>query len=687
MVKNKGILTLGVSLLTAMLLTTTAEANVQAIVEGGRIAGSDRYETSINISKAGWPVSSTSGVAVIATGNDFPDALSAAPLAKKYDAPILLSDYGNPDPELSSELMRLNIKKVYIIGGPGVISSALEDKINKMGIESTRLYGNDRYETSVAIAREIGPVNNVIVTTGSDFPDALSIASWAAKNEIPILLSDRESLPKCAEDYIKNNNITSSTVVGGPGVVGESVVSKLPGARRIYGQDRFGTNAAVLNTLGSDFDLNKVYLATGNDFPDALSGSALAAKTGSPIILTDAGPLPSTRDYIDTNIGKIKEIFILGGEGVVNDSAAAGVAPPIVTGISISLSSPSVAMNKEVKAQAIINTIPANAQKPSAVYRVGDTGIAKVSQDGTITGLGVGNTRITASVGSKSASTNLLVKMDKLIVVDPGHGGSSTGAIPTGEDGVTKLMDYRESILNMQVAQKVKRNLESVGAKVVLTRQKDADVSLEDRAQMANDLNADWFISIHHNSATNRDATGTSAYYSSYKPNANGGTIYVYASGTGPVYDMDGKAIGNVASGSRYEYVNEFAGDDGEPYVSFKFNGSIAKVKTSADYISIKDRRISTVVDHSAKMAQGISEAISSLGLVNRGTIMNDFAVNRLSSMASVLVEIGFISNTDEFNRLKQDSFQESIAQKITEALINFYESSEVQEIRVPATF
>jgi len=608
MVRKKGISLLLIIFFTAsFLINYTAYA--QDSVSGERIAGMDRYQTCINISKAGWPVSSPSGVAVIATGKDFPDALSAAPLAKKYNAPILLVGSDTLDPALSSELTRLIVKKVYIVGGTGVVSQEIENKLGDMGIETVRLFGQDRYETSAAVANEIGTSSKIVVATGEDFPDALSIAPWAASNGAPILLTQPDNLPPVIEEYIKKNSISNSYVIGGTGVVSENVMSMLPNPQRISGQDRFATNAAVLYKFNNEFDLSKIYIATGHDFPDALSGSALAALTKSPIILSNDGPLPTTKSYVDSNISRVNEVYILGGEGVVSNSAVEGIIPPVVSKVEISLPEPSVAMNSQIKVTANITMIPSNAPKPAATFTVSDPEIATVSPDGTITGLKVGNTRITASVGDKSSSINLLVKMDRLIVIDPGHGGTSIGAVPRGEDG-SQLLDYREAVLNMQIAQIMKQKLEDLGARVVLTRNSDVNISLEDRAKIANDLNADWFISIHHNSATNRSATGTSVYYSSYKP-------------------------------------------------------------------GIKDGRITAVVQDSKEIATRIINAIMSLGLNKHGigVYENDFAVNRLTNMPSVLVEVGFISNITEFRKISQYSFQVQVAEKITQALKEFYES------------
>ena len=99
---------------------------------------------------------------------------------------------------------------------------------------------------------------------------------------------------------------------------------------------------------------------------------------------------------------------------------------------------------------------------------------------------------------------------DKVIVVDAGHGGSSTGAPGGG---------YLEKNITLQISLKLRDALEACGAKVVMTRDKDVDVNLYDRPNLANDINADLFVSIHNDSFTS-DSRGTSTYYHMSDPSS-----------------------------------------------------------------------------------------------------------------------------------------------------------------------
>lgn len=305
----------------------TSKAYASDITE--RLAGDDRYNTAVEISKYGWQ--QTSQNAVLATGQNFPDALCAAPLAKQLNAPILLTGKSKLDLKTEGELARLGVSNVFIIGGQGVISKEIEDKLKAKGMKVTRLFGNDRYETSLAVANYSGANfgKEIVVVTGDNFPDALSIAAVAAKRGMPIILSSKSSLPSKVSEYIKIKGITKSYVVGGTGAISDKVKNSLPDAERICGDDKYATNLAVLSKFAGDLDFNTTFLATGRDYPDALSGSAIASKTSSPIILVDDDSKDKVKTLMQNKFILIKKVKVLGGEGVVSASILDYVVPKV----------------------------------------------------------------------------------------------------------------------------------------------------------------------------------------------------------------------------------------------------------------------------------------------------------------------------------------------------------------------
>lgn len=305
-----------IAILAAIVLMPVLHAD--ASVTKNRIYGADRYLTAVEISKAGWEKSEN---AVIATGEDFPDALCAAPLAKELNAPILLTGKSSIDSSITAELKRLGVEKVYIVGGTGVISQDVENKIKGLGISTERIYGEDRYGTSVEIAKRISPGEEIFIATGSNFADALSAAPIAAKKGIPVVLTEKNKLPDAVAQLINDKNIKKSYILGGTGIIDENVEGELPGVRRLWGADRYETNISILNTFFGDLDFTKTYVATGNDFPDALAGSALAPNSSSPIILTDEKASEVTRNFTSVWSSMIKELIVLGGNGAVSDLA------------------------------------------------------------------------------------------------------------------------------------------------------------------------------------------------------------------------------------------------------------------------------------------------------------------------------------------------------------------------------
>ncbi|WP_163216000.1 cell wall-binding repeat-containing protein [Clostridium thermarum] len=283
-----------------------------------RIAGDNRYSTSLKLSQTGW--TGTSDTVILATGANFPDALSAAPLAKKYNAPILLTDGKKLSADIENELKRLSVKNIFVIGGTGVISSDIVIYLREKGYTVIRLGGQNRYETSIEIAKHLGNFDKIVVATGSSFPDALSIAPYAASEGMPILLTTTEKLPDSVAKFIDSRNISKTYVIGGTGVVSDAVKNSLPNAERISGSDRYETNHAVLQRFDGDFSCSLLYVATGDNFPDALSGSALAALTKSPIVLTNSSKMQMAKSFVSSKFDKISKVNFIGGDGVISSA-------------------------------------------------------------------------------------------------------------------------------------------------------------------------------------------------------------------------------------------------------------------------------------------------------------------------------------------------------------------------------
>jgi len=286
-----------------------------------RIAGATRYDTAIQISQATW---SSADSVVLTRGDDFPDALAGAVLAKstKVNGPLLLTDSKKLLPEVLAEIQRLHAQQVYILGGTGAISAEVQNSLAQNNLTVHRIQGQDRYETAANIASEaVAGSSQAFLASGNSFADALSVSSYAAAHGTPLLLTDLNTLPPVTLQALQKLGVHSITLIGGEGVISPSVKRQLEGlgfsVDRLAGADRYSTNIAVLNKL--NYTTTTVYVATGQDFPDALSGAILAANGNNPIMLVPSADINSdTLTYLNTRRSAGSLFTLFGGSGVIN---------------------------------------------------------------------------------------------------------------------------------------------------------------------------------------------------------------------------------------------------------------------------------------------------------------------------------------------------------------------------------
>lgn len=296
-----GLVTLGIAF--GALYTTELEARADSIV---RIEGENRFETSAKISQESYDQAET---VFITDAFGFADALAGVPLAYQKQAPILLAQGKKLRQETINEIKRLGASEAIILGGENAVSESIEKELKNLGLKTRRLAGDNRFETSEIIAKELRtlvPSDAAVLVNGFEFADAMSVAPFAARDGMPIFLTRSNSLSTHGI-----NEYSKKYMVGGPNVLNESLIFDIRGsANLIYGKDRYETNLQVINTFGAIDE--RVYIATGLDFVDALTGSVLAANNNSPILLVkDTFP-----EYLNNhrNLDGIKDYILLGGE-------------------------------------------------------------------------------------------------------------------------------------------------------------------------------------------------------------------------------------------------------------------------------------------------------------------------------------------------------------------------------------
>lgn len=288
-----------------------------------RLSGADRYETAVAISREGWK---TSEYVVLAAGEEdeeFADALSGSPISFALNAPLLLTNKNQLSTNIKDEIIRLNAVKAVLLGGTGVISDNIEKQLISMGMSVERLWGPDRYGTAVKIAEKIKttrPFSKVFLATGEEFQYAMMIAPYAARNGIPILFSEKDTLNPDTLDAIKRLGIYEVDIIGNTNTLYQSIEDNLKAlgikVSRISGATVSDININIINTYKMDAD----YIAVARDdlFADSLSGVSYAAIRNMHIILTGQDSAnPIITDFLNKSI--LKCAYIFGGSGGVSD--------------------------------------------------------------------------------------------------------------------------------------------------------------------------------------------------------------------------------------------------------------------------------------------------------------------------------------------------------------------------------
>lgn len=233
------------------------------------------------------------------------------------------------------------------------------------------------------------------------------------------------------------------------------------------------------------------------------------------------------------------------------------------------------------------------------------------------------------AVSSPAAAPSTL----PVIVLDPGHGGVETGAIgPTG---------VQEKALTLDLARRLKVLLERQGVTVVLTRDEDRILPLDDRTAIANHNRAILFISIHLNASKRKSAVGAETYF--------------------------------LATAATDAEARTLAGLENKAYESPEAAEAAATTATPTDHgleLILWDLAQNSFLAESSKLAEAIqSELNTAMGVRDRGVRQAPFRVLMGATMPAILVEAGFISNPEEEARFKDDAYKDKVAEAIARAV------------------
>jgi len=304
-----------------------------------RLQGKNRYETAVEVSRR-----YTAGVKAVfvATGQDFPDALSAAAAAARLGGPLLLTPPTALPQVVREELHRLAPERIFIAGGVGAVSAAVENDLRRITSDVSRLGGASRYDTGASIVEStFTAASHVFVATGRTFPDALAATGAAGAAAEPVILVDGSlsSLTPTTSRLISRLGAESVTIVGGPGAVSAGIERQLSSSydtTRLGGADRYATAARINDAHFPAGSAPAAFLATGADFPDALAGAALAGKLKSPVYVTTSRCVPEPV-HVSMGILGAPSSIALGGTAIVSDAAASNLgcltaAVPVIDG-------------------------------------------------------------------------------------------------------------------------------------------------------------------------------------------------------------------------------------------------------------------------------------------------------------------------------------------------------------------
>lgn len=299
-----------------------------------RLGGADRYAVSAAVSTDVFAPGAP--VVYIASGEVFPDALSASAAAGAQGAPVLLVSKGSIPAPVAVELTRLAPKRIVLMGGVNTITPAVESALSAYVASPglvERIGGADRYAVSATISSRTFASGGKVayVASGEVFADALSGSAAAGAQGAPVLLTQKNALPATVKTELQRLSPTRIVLLGGVNTVTEATRKALeaavPGVKvtRIGGADRYAVAAAVSNSVFTPDRTTTVYTASGAVFPDALSASAAAIAANAPVLLVARDAVPAATAAELTRLDP-NAIVVPGGPNTVSDATVAALA-------------------------------------------------------------------------------------------------------------------------------------------------------------------------------------------------------------------------------------------------------------------------------------------------------------------------------------------------------------------------
>jgi len=525
-----------------------------------------------------------------------------------------------------------------------------------------RLSGKDRFEVAVNISKKGWTTSKtVIIANQNAFADALSASPLAFQKNAPILLTHSEGLTQITKTEIQRLKPSNVIIVGGPKSVSENVVKgiknlNISNVTRVGGKDRFEVSYNIAKLLDNT---NTAIIAYGYNFADALAISPYASKNGFPILLTDTKNLPPITKNALSEKG-IQRTLVVGGEKSVSATVynqlpgkqriggkdRYEVAANIINTLNMSTQKAYLATGLTF-ADALTGSVLAaknNAPLLLTNPKNAPESIKSIIKSKKITNITILGGPVSVPHNNYLELTGVLPLVGKKIILDAGHGGSDPGAVRG---------NVYEKKLNMDFTKKLANKLTEKGATILYTRDPNNDkfISLEDRAKIANNHNVNLFISIHHDANVSSSENGLSVHYSTYRPAIETKDVYV------------------VYNGKNYSFVRE---NTAQRTFTIKYGSGTKDVSYAGNVIAY-DPTPSTAALQSKNLAPKVAAALTSHGINNDGTRDHNLYVTRWTKMPSLLIELGFMSNSKELSTLMDSNIQDQRAQAMANSIEEFF--------------
>ncbi|TDB39707.1 MAG: hypothetical protein D9V44_01750 [Actinobacteria bacterium] len=352
---------------------------VRVALDARRVAGPDRYGTSVAIAREGFPGWTDVAHVVIASGETraLPDAVAAGGLVWAYDAPLLLVRGTNVPPAVRTALQEIRSANatltVTIVGGTAAVSQACANEIGAIvGHDAVErpFNGGDRYTTAAGVAalmrraaaettRDMAPVALVANGTSSfGFYDALALSAVSARIGAPVLFVTKTTVPAATRSMLTSLAPSEVVVAGSQAAVSADVYNAVHGTVRPAGADRYATAAEVarLSRARGWLESNSVGIAAS--VIDAVCGAGVAGRAGSAVLFSEPWRLSSSPAHFLSEVGSVvTSATVYGSAAAVSDSAFAQITGAPATPVLLAPASGNyVAKYANVRVQTGVNT-------------------------------------------------------------------------------------------------------------------------------------------------------------------------------------------------------------------------------------------------------------------------------------------------------------------------------------------